>query len=179
MLLFTDLSFLLLRQLHLFVKFQIFNSRPDCRRDRPTKLRNKPKLLLFRTALHNRRSGPHLRHNTPSPPQIHRRAVISLPQQQLGRPVPQRHHPIRKPIRLPLLISTKGPGQSEVGQLQHTVLCDQHVGGLHVAVQDLVAVDVIEAVEQLLHHLLDLAEREFDATVRQQAGQVVLAELKD
>ena len=42
----------------------------------------------------------------------------------------------------------------------------------------LVAVDVVEAVEQLLHDLLDLAEAELDVGVGEQAGQVVLAKVE-
>ena len=45
--------------------------------------------------------------------------------------------------------------------------------------QDLVAVDVVESVQQLLHHLLDLTQRELYIGVAQEAGQVVFAKLKD
>ena len=45
--------------------------------------------------------------------------------------------------------------------------------------QDLVVVDVVEALEDLLHHLLDLGQSELHANVAEQAGQVVLAEVKD
>lgn len=38
---------------------------------------------------------------------------------------------------------------------------------------------VVEAVEQLLHHLLDLAQTELDHDVGEQPGQVVFAEVKD
>lgn len=43
----------------------------------------------------------------------------------------------------------------------------------------LIAVDVIESVEQLLHHLLDLAEAELDHDIGEQSGQVVFAKVKD
>ena len=45
--------------------------------------------------------------------------------------------------------------------------------------QDLVAVDVVEAIQKLLHDFLDLAERELHVGVAEQAGEVVFAELKD
>lgn len=38
--------------------------------------------------------------------------------------------------------------------------------------------DVVEAVEQHLHHLLDLGQSELDVGVAQQAGQVVFTEVK-
>ena len=45
--------------------------------------------------------------------------------------------------------------------------------------EDLLAVDEVEPVEELLHHLLDLAEVELDVGVAEQAGQVVLGKVKD
>ena len=39
--------------------------------------------------------------------------------------------------------------------------------------------DEVEPVEELLHHLLDLAEVELDVGVAEQAGQVVLGKVKD
>ena len=45
--------------------------------------------------------------------------------------------------------------------------------------EDLVVVDVVEALEDLLHHLLDLGQGELHTNVAQQAGQIVLAEVKD
>ena len=45
--------------------------------------------------------------------------------------------------------------------------------------EDLVVVDVVEALEDLLHHLLDLGQGELHTNVAQQASQIVLAEVKD
>ena len=45
------------------------------------------------------------------------------------------------------------PSQTKVGQFQDALFGDQNVGRLHITVQNLVAVDVVEAVHQLLHHL--------------------------
>ena len=39
--------------------------------------------------------------------------------------------------------------------------------------------DEVEPVEQLLHHLLDLAEVELDVGVAEQTGEVVLGEVED
>lgn len=39
--------------------------------------------------------------------------------------------------------------------------------------------DVVQPVQQHLHHLLDLGQRELHVGVAQQAGQVVLTEVKD
>lgn len=42
----------------------------------------------------------------------------------------------------------------------------------------LVPVDVVQPVQQHLHDFLDLRERELDVGVAEEAGQVVLAEVK-
>lgn len=42
----------------------------------------------------------------------------------------------------------------------------------------LVPVDVVQSVEQHLHHLLDLRQGELDVGIAQEAGQVVLTEVK-
>lgn len=105
-------------------------------------------------------------------------AVVALPQEQLGWPVPQGDHPVRVPVRLARLAQREGPRQPKVGQLQHARLCDEDVGRLHVPVQDLIAVYEVKSVEQLLHDLLDLPQGELDVDVAQQARQVVLAEVK-
>ena len=83
------------------------------------------------------------------------------------------------PVRLVLLIDGDGSGQTKVSQLQDALLGDQDVGRLHVSVDDLVGVDEVETFEHLLHHLLDLLERELDVEVAEQACQVVLTEVED
>ena len=45
--------------------------------------------------------------------------------------------------------------------------------------EDLVVVDVVESLEDLLHHLLDLGQGELHTNVAQQASQIVLAEVED
>lgn len=44
--------------------------------------------------------------------------------------------------------------------------------------QNLLAMDEEEAVEQLLHHFLDLPHRELDVDIGEEAGEVVLAEFE-
>ena len=123
--------------------------------------------------------GPHLGHDAARAPHVHRGAVVPLAEQQLGRPVPEGDHPVGVPVRLAAPLQAEGPSQSEVGQLEDALLGDEDVGGLHVAVDDLVGVDVVEAVEHLLHDALDLAEGELDLAVGEEAGEVVLAEVED
>ena len=100
------------------------------------------------------------------------------------------------PVGRTVLVRGQGerPCQAKVGQLEDAGLRDQDVGRLHVPVQDLLAVDEVEAVEQLLHHLatilmatvitvmmhhlLDLSEVELDVGVAEQTGEVVLGEVE-
>lgn len=50
---------------------------------------------------------------------------------------------------------TKGTGQTKVGQLQVTLLVDQQVLRLEVAVQDAMGVAEADAMAELIHELLD------------------------
>ena len=50
--------------------------------------------MLLGVALHDRGPGPHLRHDAPGTPHVHRRAVVPLSQEQLRRSVPESHHPV-------------------------------------------------------------------------------------
>ena len=48
-------------------------------------------------------------------------------------------------------------GQSEIGEFENSCFGDKNVSSLHVAMKNLVAMNVEEAVEKLLHHPFDLA----------------------
>ena len=39
--------------------------------------------------------------------------------------------------------------------------------------------DVVEALKDLLHHLLNLGQSELDTDIAEQAGQIMLAKVKD
>ena len=53
------------------------------------------------------------------------------------------------------------------------LLCNQNIGSFHVSVDDFVAVNVIESVQELFDDTLDLPEREGDLVVRQKACHIV------
>ena len=69
--------------------------------------------------------------------------------------------------------------QAKVGQFQNPLLGDQNVGRLHVPMKDLVDVDVVETLEDLLHHLLDFSHRELHADVAEQSRKIMLAKFED
>lgn len=58
------------------------------------------------------------------------------------------------------------PGQPEVCQLENAHLSDEDISCLHVPVQHVITVDVIQAVQQLLHQFLYLSEGKFYVGVR-------------
>ena len=53
------------------------------------------------------------------------------------------------------------------------LLCNKNIGSFHVSVDDFVAVNVIESVQELFDDTLDLPEREGDLVVGQKAFHIV------
>jgi len=175
-----DFPLRVFRQIDSVVKVELVNARPHFRRDRTAELCDQRQLMLLRRTLHDGASDPHLRHDASRAPEIDGRAVVPLAQQKLRRSIPQRHHAIRVPIGLRFLERLgKGAGEAEVGKFEQTVFGDENIGGFHVAMKDLVAVNVVETVEQLLHDFLDLAEIELDVDVAQESGEIVIAEIEN
>ena len=73
----------------------------------------------------------------------------------------------------------KCPSESKIRQFEQSVFRDENVSGLHVTMQYFVAVNVIEAVEQLLHDFFNFPQIEFDVDVAQESGEIVVAEIED
>ena len=167
--------------LHLAVQVQLLHPGPHLRADGTAQLGDQGELVLLRVALHNRTSRPHLGHDTAGAPHVHRRSVVPLSKEEFRRTIPEGDDTVGVPVRSPVLVrrQREGTSQAEISKLEDPGLGYQNVGRLHVAVEDLLAVDEVEPVEELLHHLLDLAEVELDVGVAQQAGQVVLGKVKD
>jgi len=104
---------------------------------------------------------------------------VPLTKQELWRAIPECHNPVCIAIGLVVLFYGKSPCKAKVSQFQYPSLRDQYVGGLHIPMEDLVVVDVVEALKDLLHHLLNLGQGELHTDIAEQARQVVLAEVKD
>lgn len=66
------------------------------------------------------------------------------------------------------------PRQAKVCNLKSPAVVDEQVGGFHVAVEDVVVVQVTEAFEELQHVALDLGRREVYVGIIEQARQVVV-----
>ena len=170
-----------LGHLHLAVQVQLLHPGPHLWANCPTQLGNEGQLVLLRVALHDWTSRPHLGHDTAGTPHVHRRSIVSLAKQEFRWTIPECDHPVGVPVRSSVLVSRQreSTSQAKIGKLQYSGLRYQNVGRLHVPVEDLLAVDEVEPVEELLHHLLDLPEVELDVGVAEQPRQVVLSKVKD
>ena len=162
--LFLDLASFFLPQFYFTIEHEGIDVRPDVFRDRTAELADELQLLRLAVALQDRSLGPHLSHSTPSSPHVDRRAVVAFAEQQFRRTVPYGDDGGRVAVDGVRLVA-EGSRQSEIGDLEDARLRDEDVGRLQVAVEYLVEMHKVETVEQLVHHLLDLAEGELDVRV--------------
>lgn len=152
-----DLPILVLGQLHLGEELQFVHTRPHLRGYGAAQLTDQGELLLLRFTLHHWPTRPHLGHDASSTPHVDGRAVVSCPEKELRGSVPESDDSVGVALWL-LLALAQGPGKPKVGQLEGARPGDEDVGGLHVSVEDVVAVDVEQGVEQLLDDALDLGQ---------------------
>lgn len=66
------------------------------------------------------------------------------------------------------------PGQTEIGNLEDSLVADEQVGSLHISVEDVVVVEVSKTLEQLEHVTLDLGFLEVDGRVIEKTGEIVV-----
>jgi hypothetical protein len=85
-------------------------------------------------------------------PDIDSEAVLLLPEENLGRPVPEGLDLVREGLDG----QAEGAGESEVGNLEGARLVDEKILGLEVAVDDPARVAVVEAIAELVEEELDL-----------------------
>lgn len=123
--------------------------------------------------------GPRL--DLPNAPYIDGRGILSELEQKLGRTVPASddepgivaspfaHGP--PSLRHGAVVVS---GQAKIGNLQDALVVDEKVGSLHVSVQDVVVVEIAEALEQLLHVALDLGLLEVHRRVIEKTRQVMV-----
>jgi hypothetical protein len=77
-------------------------------------------------------------------------------QHDLRRPVPSRRHIFGHVSRIFFRIHAETSGQPEIGNLQLTIGIHQQVAGLEVAMQDVGAVDVLQAAQDLIDEGLEV-----------------------
>lgn len=64
--------------------------------------------------------------------------------------------------------------KTKICYLESPAVVDKQIGCLHVSVEDVVVVEVAQALEQLEHVALDLCFLELDFWVVEEAGQIVV-----
>mmetsp|Transcript_6954 Transcript_6954/g.28026 ORF Transcript_6954/g.28026 Transcript_6954/m.28026 type:complete len:364 (-) Transcript_6954:5-1096(-) len=117
-------------------------------------------LLTLRHALERHDERAEFGENAPSGPNVDRTRVMSRPEQQLGRAIPQSHHGSVFVQRLEQSPRVHEPRQTEIGNLHHPALAPiahhEHVLRLYVPVHDPIRVQIMQSVQQLprraLHH---------------------------
>lgn len=126
-------------------------------------------------------SASSIANNSPDTPHVNSGGILSELQQKLGRPVPASDdkagiiasavaHGSPGARGGPVVV----PGQAKVGNLQDALVVDEEIGSLHIAVKDVVVVEVAEALEQLLHVAFDLRLLEMHRGIVEKAGEIVV-----
>ena len=110
----------------------------------------------------------HLYQDTAGAPDVQTGGVVGGAQQDVRRPVPERHHLVRERVGRHRL----GSGQTEVGQLELPRTGDEEVLRLDVSVEDPAGVTEGEAAQELKHEELDVPLGEAARVVLQVLGQV-------
>ena len=104
----------------------------------------------------------HLGEDAPDAPHVDGGAVVSRPEENLGRAVPQRHHLVRVRAHG----DPEGTREAEIGEFERVrALVHQKVLGLEVAVQDAVRVAIRDARAHLVQVALDDASVVADVRV--------------
>jgi hypothetical protein len=123
----------------------------------------------------------HLAKHTACPPHIDGWSIFSEVEEQLGRPIPASHDEAGVvPSCFTISLATFGHGlvvvsrETEISNLKSTAVIDQKVSGLHIAMEDVVLVEVAKALQQLKHVALDLRLGEFDIWVIEQSRKIVV-----
>jgi hypothetical protein len=91
-----------------------------------------------------------LSHHAPDRPHVDLVRVGFAPQQQLGSSVPQSHHFVGEQI-----FKFDFAAESEICEFDVSFVVEEDVGGLDIAVEYFVAVEVGDAFEELAYDVLD------------------------
>mmetsp|Transcript_10205 Transcript_10205/g.29126 ORF Transcript_10205/g.29126 Transcript_10205/m.29126 type:complete len:238 (-) Transcript_10205:435-1148(-) len=134
--------------------------RPGLLRRRAQHSKDEVQLLKFRVAREKRLTKNELCKNAARRPHVHRRRVLGLSKQQLRGTVPKRDDVVcQSPLRRGLVRRVdrfNGPCKTKVGELDPIVSRNEDIGALQVPVDELLAMHILEHVQQLLHDVLDL-----------------------
>mmetsp|Transcript_19614 Transcript_19614/g.42331 ORF Transcript_19614/g.42331 Transcript_19614/m.42331 type:complete len:213 (-) Transcript_19614:268-906(-) len=164
---------LVLRKVGLVV-WQVDHRRPSLLVGRAQHLEDTHELVVVRRPWEERPRRRHLAEYAADAPQVDRCRVLARAHEHVGRAVPQRHHLVCvAPHR-----DAEGPREAEVGKLQLSLLVDEEVLRLQVAVEHAPLVAKLDAAQQLVERRLDHAGLEPVLRV-QKLLQVLVQVLED
>lgn len=117
----------------------------------------------------------------PNTPHVDGGGILPELQQKLGGTIPPCYHQpsivssalsdrMPGPRRWPIVVA----GQAEISNLEDALVVDEKIGGLHVSVQDVVFMQVAQALKKLDHVALDLSLLEVDGRIIEEAGKIVI-----
>lgn len=109
-------------------------------------------MIQFRLAREYRLLIEQFSHNTAHTPHVHCWAIGVSSEQQFRWSIPQRDDV----VGVVAALRADRSSESKVSELEHTLVVDQQVRGFDVAVQHVVAVQIVQTFEQLLHVALDV-----------------------
>lgn len=119
--------------------------------------------------------------DSPNTPHVDGTGITPQLHEQLRRSVPPGHNQrCVFPGGRPAAATPGGDGavvvasETEVSNLEDTFVVDEKVGSFHVAVKDLVFVEILKALQQLLQVALDLGDGKLDRWVVEQTGQIMV-----
>lgn len=123
----------------------------------------------------------HFSEDAANTPHVDSGGILSKLQQKLWGPIPPCYHQpsivsptfsnrMPSPGRWPVVVA----GQAKISNLENALVVDEKVGGLHVSVQNVILVEVAQALEKLDHVALDLSLFEVDRRIIKEAGEIVI-----
>lgn len=117
----------------------------------------------------------------PNTPHVDGGGILPELQQKLWGAIPPCYH---QPSVVSAAFSNRMPspgcwpivvaGQAKISNLKDALVVDEEVGGLHVSVQDVVFVEVAQALEKLDHVALDLSLFEVYGRIIEEARKIVI-----
>jgi hypothetical protein len=123
----------------------------------------------------------HLTEDAAGAPHVYRRCVSPQLEEQLRWPVPSSHN---QACVLPACFAVAPASlghrlvvvsrETEISNLESPAIVDEQVGCLHISMEDVVVVEVAEALEQLQHVAFDLRLQELHIGVVEKARQIVI-----
>ena len=120
-------------------------------------------------ALEDRAQAQQFREDAADRPEVDGGRVVLCPQQQFGRPVPDRHHHlVAREERVERFM--EDAGQAEVADADLSAGGHHYVGGFEVPVQHPIRVEVVHPIQELPEHRFHCGGRDRGSLLRRMGG---------